>query len=399
MSSRPDRARRRAGLVTGLLSALLLSVLTLLAAPSAHAATTICDKYGSMPVSGGKYIVQNNEWGDSIQQCISVGDDGFQYTTGYHNLASNGAPAAYPSIYAGCHYGNCSSGNGLPQQVSAFTNPTSSVNFTPADGQWDAAYDIWFDTQPNPTGQNDGEELMIWANHAGPPQPFGAKVGTVSIEGATWDVWYGRQGGSPAWNTVSYVRQQTTNAITVNIKDFTDDSAARGYLSRSWYMTSVQFGFEPWVGGPGLGVNSFSYDSNGTGGTGGGTLLSQGHNAWASSTENASYPASNAVDGNTGTRWSSCFCDGQWINVDLGADHRLSKVTLNWEAAYATVFKIQVSDDPNFGTWTDLATVNNGTGGVQSYNVSGTGRYVRVLGQQRATPYGISLWELQVYGT
>jgi hypothetical protein len=35
--------------------------------------------------------------------------------------------------------------------------------------------------------------------------------------------------------------------------------------------------------------------------------IAQGKTATASSTENASFPASNAVDGNTGTRWSSSF--------------------------------------------------------------------------------------------
>ncbi|RAJ46887.1 endoglucanase [Kitasatospora sp. SolWspMP-SS2h] len=246
------------------------TVLPVAAAGPAGANTTICDTFGSTPVSNGAYIVQNNEWGDSIQQCIDVSDNGFRVTTGNHNVGTGGAPAAYPSIYAGCHYGNCSTGNGLPQQVSSFTNPQSSVAFSTAAGSWDAAYDIWFDSHPNPTGQNDGEELMIWANHQGPPAPFGSKVGTVSLEGATWDVWEGRQGGSPAWNTVSYVRQSGTNAITVNIKDFTDDSIRRGYLQPSWYMTSVQFGFEPWQGGPGLAVNSFSYTPNGSGGNNGG---------------------------------------------------------------------------------------------------------------------------------
>ena len=245
-------------------------VLPITTAGVAHADTTICDQYGSMAVSNGQYIVQNNEWGDTIQQCIDVADDGFTVTTGNHDVGTGGAPAAYPSIYAGCHYGNCSSGNGLPQQVSSFTNPQSSVAFTTAAGSWDASYDIWFDTQPDPAGQNDGEELMIWANHQGPPSPFGTMVGTVSLEGATWDVWYGRQGSSPAWNTVSYVRESGTDALTVNLKDFTNDSIARGYLQPAWYLTSVQFGFEPWQGGPGLAVNSFSYTPDGSGGSGGG---------------------------------------------------------------------------------------------------------------------------------
>ncbi|WP_051877373.1 GH12 family glycosyl hydrolase domain-containing protein [Streptomyces natalensis] len=266
-------------MLTALLAAALLCLSWLVVTPSASAGTTtICDKSGSTTVPGGKYIVQNNEWGDSIPQCIDVSDNGFNVTTGDHNLAGHGAPAAYPSIYAGCHWGRCSTGNGLPQQVSSFTDPQSSVNFTtPNSGQWDASYDIWFDTNPNPTGQNNGEELMIWANHAGPPQPFGSKVGTVRLEGANWDVWYARQGSSPAWNTVSYVRQQPTNATTVHIKDFTDDSIARNYLQPSWYMTSVQFGFEPWVGGPGLAVNSFSYTPNGDGTSAAHTGQASGH--------------------------------------------------------------------------------------------------------------------------
>jgi endoglucanase len=248
----------------------VLALTGLTAAPAAHADTTLCGTTSSVAVSGGQYIVQNNEWNDTIQQCINATNDGFTVTTGNHNKPTNGAPAAYPSIYAGCHYGNCSSGNGLPLQVSAFGNPQSSVNFTTATGQWDASYDIWFDTQPNPSGQNNGEELMIWANHAGAPQPAGSQVGTVSIEGAAWNVWFGRGSGSIGWNVVSYVRQTTTNAITVNLKDFTNDSLARGYLQSAWYLTSVQFGFEPWQGGPGLGVNSFSFTANGSS-TGGGS--------------------------------------------------------------------------------------------------------------------------------
>ena len=54
------------------------------------------------------------------------------------------------------------------------------------------------------------------------------------------------------------------------------------------------------------------------------TLLSQGKTATASSVENASFPASAAVDGNTGTRWSSAFSDPQWLEVDLGAPARPS---------------------------------------------------------------------------
>ena len=75
----------------------------------------------------------------------------------------------------------------------------------------------------------------------------------------------------------------------------------------------------------------------------------------------------------------------------------ISQVVLNWEAAYATGYQIQTSDDGT--TWTTIYTTTTGTGGIETLNVSGTGRYVRMYGTARATGYGYSLWEFQVYGT
>src|SRR5882724_9181112 len=127
------------------------------------------------------------------------------------------------------------------------------------------------------------------------------------------------------------------------------------------------------------------------------TLLSQGKTATASSVENASFPASAAVDGNTGTRWSSAFSDPQWLEVDLGATASISQVVLQWETAYATAFQIQTSGD---GTnWTTIYSTTTGTGGTQTLNVTGTGRFVRMLGTARATQFGYSLFEFQVFGT
>ncbi|MFJ3794740.1 beta-1,3-glucanase family protein [Streptomyces sp. NPDC090088] len=125
-------------------------------------------------------------------------------------------------------------------------------------------------------------------------------------------------------------------------------------------------------------------------------LLSQGRPATASSTENASFPASAAVDGDTGTRWSSAFADPQWLQVDLGSVQQLSSVTLAWEAAYAQAFQIQTSTDAT--TWTTVYSTTTATGGTQNLTVTGSGRYVRLHGTTRATPYGYSLWEFQVYG-
>ncbi len=116
-----------------------------------------------------------------------------------------------------------------------------------------------------------------------------------------------------------------------------------------------------------------------------------------SSTENAATPCASAVDGNTGTRWSSAFSDPQWIQVDLGSTATIGSVILRWEAAYATAFQVQTSTDA--ATWTTIYSTTTGTGGVQTINASGSGRYIRMNGTARATIYGYSLWEFEVYGT
>ena len=127
------------------------------------------------------------------------------------------------------------------------------------------------------------------------------------------------------------------------------------------------------------------------------TLLSQGKPATASSTEAAgAYLASEAVDGNAGTRWGSAFSDPQWLQVDLGSSQAISRVELNWETAAAKAFQIQVSD--NASSWTSVYSTTTSTGGNQNLTVNGTGRYVRMYGTQRTTGYGYSLWEFKVYG-
>lgn len=119
----------------------------------------------------------------------------------------------------------------------------------------------------------------------------------------------------------------------------------------------------------------------------------------ASSVEaGTSFTANLAVDGNTGTRWSSAASDPQWIRVDLGSTSTISRVVLRWEAAYGKSYQIQTSnDDVN---WTNIFSTTTGDGGVDDLTgLSGSGRYVRMFGTVRATVWGYSLWELEVYGT
>jgi hypothetical protein len=134
--------------------------------------------------------------------------------------------------------------------------------------------------------------------------------------------------------------------------------------------------------------------------TGGSTagLLSAGKPTTSSSNETAAYPPANAVDGNSGTRWSSAFADPQWIAVDLGASHSVNRAVLTWEVAYGRAYSIQTSTDGS--SWKTVYSTTTGDGGVDDVSFPATtARYVRMSGTARGTIYGYSLWEFAVYGS
>ncbi|MEV4758624.1 ThuA domain-containing protein [Micromonospora sp. NPDC049559] len=126
--------------------------------------------------------------------------------------------------------------------------------------------------------------------------------------------------------------------------------------------------------------------------------LARGRPATASGVETGSqHVPGNAVDGNASTRWSSLYADPQWITVDLGATYTLNRVRLTWETAYGRAYQIQTS--PDNATWTTRYSTSAGDGGTDDVAITGTGRYLRVYGTQRATQWGYSLWNLEVFGS
>jgi hypothetical protein len=239
------------------------SVTAFVVAGPAQADTQICDQYGSTTI-GGRYVVMNNRWGTSAQQCINVTSTGFSIATQQGTGSTSGAPVSYPAVYYGCHYTNCSPGTNLPMQVSAISSATSSINYTYVSGAtYDAAYDIWLDPTPKTNGVNQ-QEIMIWFNRQGSIQPIGSVVGNATIGGRTWQVWQGSNGSNAV---VSYVAPSPITSWSFSVLDFINDVKNRGAITSSWYLTSIQAGFEPWIGGAGLAVTNFSASVNGGGGT------------------------------------------------------------------------------------------------------------------------------------
>ncbi|MBM2622832.1 discoidin domain-containing protein [Actinoplanes sp. LDG1-06] len=117
--------------------------------------------------------------------------------------------------------------------------------------------------------------------------------------------------------------------------------------------------------------------------------------AAASSIEADHFAASEAIDGDPSTRWSSGFAEPQWLRVDLRERRSLTEVTLVWEHAHAIAYRVDVSLDGK--TWKPIFSTTAGAGGTVTVDAGGTvARFVRMYGTKRSNQYGFSLFEFQV---
>ena len=237
----------------------------------AQAATTSLCQEQTASVSGGTYIVQNNEFDSSASECVTT-DGNADFTVANSSIANatNGEPGAYPSIYQGCHWGNCSSGGltSSPIEVSSLTTGkvTTSWSTTQPGGSsnaYDVAYDIWVNQTPTTSGQPNGTEIMVWLNHNGSVQPYGSEVASnVSLGGHTYNIWYGTQS---SWDTVTYdMTSRVDLGQQPGCRHAGTGLGRRGYTQSSWYLIDIEAGFELWQGGAGLATNSFSVNINGS---------------------------------------------------------------------------------------------------------------------------------------
>ena len=226
----------------------------------------VCDQQPAVSVFDRMYNVHSNRFGSSQRECISVKGTSFTVTESGISNPSRRQPGGYPSIFKGCHWGACTSNSGLPVRVSELSSARSDwdTSLNP-NGAYNAAYDLWFNSERFTNRQADSAELMIWLYSRGGVQPLGSRVGQVVIGDSTYAVWFGRKSNNrrgPA-NYIAYTELAGTgSASNLNIKEFIDDAVVRGYIDPSWYFISIQAGFEIWQGGEGLATNSFAATIN-----------------------------------------------------------------------------------------------------------------------------------------
>jgi arabinoxylan arabinofuranohydrolase len=119
--------------------------------------------------------------------------------------------------------------------------------------------------------------------------------------------------------------------------------------------------------------------------------------AVASSVENDGYPVVNINDGKMSTRWASRYMDNQYVIFELDSAYLIKKILLYWETASGKDYDIEVSEDGQ--NWVTMASVVNGDGGTDKVVIEEDviSKFVRLNLKNRNTPWGFSLWEVQIF--
>ncbi len=253
----------------------------------------------------------------------------------------------------------------------------------------------------------DGNLGTRWSSAYSDPQWLQIDLGatySVSEVKLTWETAYGKSYQIQMSNdAANWTTLYSTTTGDGGVDDLTGLSGSGRYIRMYGTVRATGYGYSLWefeVYGPSVTPTNTPVPPTATATTvsaGCGTAnVALNKPATSSSNENAGTTPNLAVDGNLGTRWSSAYSDPQWLQIDLGASYTICHVKLTWEAAYGKGYQIQVSNDA--ANWTTIYTTTTGDGGVDDLTgLSGSGRYIRMYGTVRATGYGYSLWEFEVY--
>jgi hypothetical protein len=224
----------------------------------------LCRRYQhvmAFDAHGAGLVVRNDNYG-GVRECLANVNRraNFAVTSSAARRAGP-EPAAFPNIFYGCSWGVCSPRTRLPRRLSRLRHPvTSWYTAGRPKGRWDAAYDIWFAKQRATGGQDRGAEIMLWLRTNGLGRPAAAH--SLVIDRRRWQLehWITR---NPAtgdhWPLIIFWMTHPRRSVRhLALMPFFRRAEALGLLHRSFWLTSVEAGFEVWRGGTGLRTTSFS---------------------------------------------------------------------------------------------------------------------------------------------
>lgn len=225
------------------------------ATPATGRTTTFCgQKYIQVHVTGNSYYLIKNAPPAQNYTCLEAEAGHAGFTIKSTNQHSNWG---YPHVTSGWEWGAYSCLNATtpcfkyPVQERYDGTPETSLSVS-MQGTGNASYDIWFNkTGQEPINQDNGTEIMIWLEHPGVTLKH--VVRTVTIQGITFVVMFvTATGNGTSWNYLAYVcATPRTSLQNFWLNGVFRDAIAHGELEPTWYMTSIDAGFELTGGGAG----------------------------------------------------------------------------------------------------------------------------------------------------
>jgi hypothetical protein len=199
---------------------------------------------------GVNYFFMANGWGPKFEsQTVSWNGTSFTVVSMQGERGDNGEPASYPTVFCGAYSDSRSGECGLPAAISSISTLRTGWSWQPNGntGDYNAAYDIWLATGPDPDAFSGF--LMVWFRDPPGEQPTGSRIktrATVQNVPGVWDIWQGT-----AWNQfpiISWVRpeNQDTLEMEFDVMDFIRDAQSRALEVPGTYILSVAVGFEMW---------------------------------------------------------------------------------------------------------------------------------------------------------
>ncbi|KAG2420674.1 endoglucanase A precursor [Aspergillus terreus] len=208
----------------------------------------LCAQYDS--ASSPPYSVNNNLWGKDQgtgEQCVyvdSLSSSGASWHTTWTWSGGEGTVKSYSN--SGVTFDK--------KLVSDVQSISTSVSWSQdnTDVNADVAYDLFTAANVDHATSSGDYELMVWLARYGTIQPIGTQIATATVGGQSWEVWYGTsiQAGAEQ-KTYSFVAGSPIQSYSGDLKAFFDYlTQSQSFPADSQYLINLQFGTEPFTGGP-----------------------------------------------------------------------------------------------------------------------------------------------------
>jgi Glycosyl hydrolase family 12 len=203
------------------------------------------------------YNVYNDDGAGDSTCLFNDGNAGFIIT----RSVTHDAWGSYPDVSQGWQWGvSAAHAPVYPVQVRDAGMPVTSIYTRQTyRGIYNTAYDIWFSKTAQRTGQDNGAEVMIWLTHPG-VSLFGGEWPVVRIEGVRFYLMQWRAfHNNTYWNYMAFVAVSPRSYFrNLWLDPFFRYAEHIGKLSKNWWLTSIDAGFELVSGGRGLAVENYS---------------------------------------------------------------------------------------------------------------------------------------------